>query len=148
MLKFEKPEQHIQFKQRIMRTTALIFLAVILTISVNGQSKNSLIYGNAVAKYKKMEITGTILTIIGGASFFAGSIMYRNLNDDHNSSDPPEDKVNTSRYIMFGGLGLMAAGIPLWAVGKAKEKHIRIDAGLVRFKGLSSATGIGLKVSF
>jgi hypothetical protein len=49
---------------------------------------------------------------------------------------------------MIGGLGLMAVGIPLWAIGKSKERHIRIDVELVKFKGLASANGIGLKIRF
>jgi hypothetical protein len=49
---------------------------------------------------------------------------------------------------MFGGLGLITVGIPLWAIGKSKERHIRIDAELVRFKGLASANGVGLKIRF
>jgi len=49
---------------------------------------------------------------------------------------------------MIGGLGLMSVGIPLWAIGKSKERHIRIDAELVKFKGLASANGIGVKIDF
>jgi hypothetical protein len=49
---------------------------------------------------------------------------------------------------MIGGLGLMSVGIPLWAIGKSKERHIRIDAELVKFKGLASANGVGLIIRF
>jgi hypothetical protein len=42
----------------------------------------------------------------------------------------------------------MAVGIPLWAIGKSRERHIRIEAELVRFKDFASANGIGLKIYF
>jgi hypothetical protein len=53
-----------------------------------------------------------------------------------------------ARTLMIGGLGLMAVGIPLWAIGKTKERHLKIEAELVRFKGIASANGIGLKIRF
>jgi hypothetical protein len=131
-----------------MKTTIAILLSLILTLSANAQSKNSMVYGNALKKYKKMEITGTVLTIIGGVALFTGNIMYRNIYNDHDKSEPPEEKVDMYRFMMYGGVGLMAVGIPLWAVGKAKERHIRIDAGLVRFKGVASANGVEFRIRF
>ena len=56
--------------------------------------------------------------------------------------------MNTYRDVMIGGLGLLAIGIPVWSAGKANERHIRIDAELVRFKGFASANGFGIKIRF
>ena len=89
---------------------------------------------------------GTILTAIGGAALFTGNIMYwKAYNHD---SNPAENKVKTSRTIMLGGLGFMAVGIPLWTTGKMKERQIRIEAQLIKFKGYSSANGVGLVLKF
>ena len=129
-----------------MKTLILVLLLAIFTVSVNAQSKSTLVFGNALVKYKKMEITGTVLTVIGGVALFTGNILYWKTYNDN--SEPSKDKVNTYRNVMFGGLGLMAVGIPLWAVGKSKERHITIEAELVKFKGLASANGIGLKIRF
>jgi len=95
-----------------------------------------------------MERTGTFLSIIGGVTLFAGNVMYWKLYNDNGTKEPPENKVDTYRYVMLGGLGLMAVGIPLWATGKVKERQIIINAELVKFKGLASVNGIGLKIRF
>jgi hypothetical protein len=131
-----------------MKALILVLLLAILTVIVNAQSENSLIFGNAVVKYKKMERVGTVLTVIGGVTFFVGNIMYWKIFNDYSNSEPPEDKVKTYSHVMLGGLGIMAVGIPLWAIGRTKVKHIKIEAELVRFKGLSSANGIGIKIRF
>jgi len=47
---------------------------------------------------------------------------------------------------MLGGVGLLAVGVPIWTIGRVKERHIEI--GLVRFNRLTSVNGIGLKISF
>jgi hypothetical protein len=107
-----------------------------------------MIYGNVLVKSEKMERAGTVITIIGGATLFTGNILYWKIYNDQSDGEPSKDKIKKYGNIMVGGLGLMAIGIPLWAIGKSKERHIRIDAQLVRFKGLASANGIGLKIRF
>ena len=79
---------------------------------------------------------------------FTGNILYWKSYNNHGNTHLAEDKVKTYRYVMLGGLGLMAVGIPLLTVGKLKERHITIEAELVKFKGLASVNGIGLKVKF
>jgi hypothetical protein len=49
---------------------------------------------------------------------------------------------------MLGGLGLIAAGIPLWSVGKANERHITIEATMVRFREYASVNGAGIRITF
>lgn len=131
-----------------MKSLILILLIAILTVSGNAQSKNTLIFGNALVRYKNMERTGTVLTVIGGATLFAGNIMYRKIYNDYANSEPPDGKVRTYRHVMLGGLGLMAVGIPLWAVGKSKERHIKIEVVLAKFNDLASVNTIGLKIRF
>ena len=58
-----------------MKAFILVILFVTISVSGNAQSKNSLIYGDAVAKYKKMEITGTVLMVVGGVTFFTGNFL-------------------------------------------------------------------------
>lgn len=125
-----------------MKNLLLVFLLVIFTIPGIGQSKNSLIFSNALEKDTKMVRAGTILTAIGGIALFTGNFMYwKAYNHDMN---PPENKVKTSRTIMLGGLGFMAVGIPLWTTGKIKERHIRIEAQLINLKEYSPASGKAL----
>lgn len=131
-----------------MKTLIFVFSLAIFSYSVNAQSNSSLIFGTAVAKYKKAEITGTVLTVVGGVALFTGNVLYWKSYNDHNDGEPQENKVKTYGGIILGGLGFMAVGIPIWAVAKSKERHITIEAELVRFKGLASANGIGLKIRF
>ena len=131
-----------------MKKLILIFLVAILTIQINAQSKGSIIYGDAVTKYKKMEITGTVLTAIGGAVFFTGNVLYWKAYNNHSIDEPVVSKIGTYKGIIYGGLGLMAVGIPVWSIAKSKERHISIDAQLVKFRGLASATGVGFKIRF
>jgi hypothetical protein len=130
-----------------MKIPLFVLMLAILTVSAEAQSKNTLVFGSAIVKYKNMQRIGTGLTIIGGAALFTGNILYWKTYNSGNNQNK-EDKANTYGHVMLGGLGLMAVGIPLWAIGKTKEKHIEIEADLVRFKGLASANGIGIKIRF
>ena len=131
-----------------MKILVVVLLFELLTFSVNAQTKNSLIFGNAMVKYKNMQKTGTVLTVIGGVALFTGNILYWKTYNDHGNTEPVGDNARTYGHVMLGGLGLMAVGIPLWAVGKTKERHITIEAQLIKFKGLASANGIGLRIRF
>ena len=130
-----------------MKIPVLVLMLSILTVSVEAQSKNTLVFGNALVKYKNMQKIGTGMTIIGGAALFTGNILYWKAYNNGNT-EHSDDKAKTYGNVMLGGLGLMAVGIPLWAIGKTKERHIIIEADLVRFKGLASANGVGLKIRF
>jgi hypothetical protein len=131
-----------------MKKLILVFLVAILTTQLNAQSKGSIIYGEAVTKYRKMEIAGTILTAIGGAAFFTGNVLYWKSYNNHSLDETVVSKAGTYKGIIYGGLGLMAVGIPVWSIAKSKERHISIDAQLVKFRGLASATGVGFKIRF
>jgi len=131
-----------------MKTSILVLVLSIFTISVNAQSKNSLVFGDVLLKYRNMERTGTIFTVVGGVALFTGNILYWKSYNNHGNTDPSENKVKTYSYVILGGLGLMAVGIPLWAIGKSRERHIRIEAELVKFKGFASADGVGIKINF
>lgn len=125
----------------------VIFL-MILTVSAGAQSRSSLVYGTALIKDQNMQKAGTVLIAIGGAALFTGNIMYWKIYNDYRSSEDPGKKVNTSVQLMVGGIGLMTVGIPLLVVGKSKERHLKIEAELVRYKSNVSANGIGLRISF
>jgi hypothetical protein len=131
-----------------MKKLILVFLVAIFTTQLNAQSKGSLIYGEAVTKYRTMEITGTVITAIGGAVFFTGNILYWKTYNNHSIDEPVGSKVGTYKGLIYGGLGLMAVGIPVWSIAKSKERRISIDAQIVRFKGLASANGIGFRIKF
>jgi hypothetical protein len=130
-----------------MKTSILFLLLLVFMVSLNAQTNGTMIFGTAQNKYQKMETIGTALTAIGGVALFTGTILFwKEYNDRTNES--PEPKTNTYRGIMIGGTGLMAVGIPLLTIGKTNLRHIEIEARLVKFKGLASANGIGLKVRF
>jgi hypothetical protein len=42
----------------------------------------------------------------------------------------------------------MAVGIPLFTIGKTREKDIRIEARVDSFRGTASIKGIGVKIRF
>jgi hypothetical protein len=130
-----------------MKMAILVLLLALLTTAVKAQTNNSLVFGNALVKYKNMERIGTGLTIVGGAALFTGNILYWETYNNDNKG-PTESKAKTYKTLMFAGLGLMAVGIPLWAIGKTKERQITIEASLVKFRGLASANGIGIKIRF
>jgi hypothetical protein len=129
---------------------AFIIVALLIAISVSGkaQSRSSLIYGDAVAKYKKMEITGTVLTVVGGVTLLTGNFLYWKSYNSQAEGDVQESKVKNSRNLMLAGIGIMAVGIPLWAIAKSNERHITLEAELVKYKGLAFANGIGIKIRF
>lgn len=131
---------------KFIKSIITLLLFTIFSFSVNAQSKNTVIFGDALLKDKRMERIGTVLTVVGGATLFTGNILY--WKSFNSNEEPSGNKVRVYRDVMFAGAGLMAVGIPLWAIGKSRERHIRIEAELVKFKGFSSANGIGLKVHF
>jgi hypothetical protein len=130
-----------------MKILFLFLLPAILSVSLNAQSKGTMIFGTAQNKYQKMERTGTIITAVGGVALFTGNILYwKAFNDRNNESPEPKTKIYGA--MMIGGVGLLAVGIPLLAIGKTTLRHIEIEARLVQFKGLASANGIGVNVKF
>jgi hypothetical protein len=130
-----------------MKKLILILLLSGFAFSVFAQSKSSMIFGEAIVKDKRMERIGTVLTVVGSGTLFTGNILYWRMFNDSGNIESSGGKV-AARTLMIGGLGLMAVGIPLWAIGKTKERHLKIEAELVRFKGIASANGIGLKIRF
>jgi hypothetical protein len=130
--------------KKLISICFLLFFAVI----GNAQVKSSLIFSNALVRDKNMERTGTVLIVIGGVALFAGNILYWKIYNDYGNKEPPKDKVDTYGHVILGGLGLMTVGIPLWAIGRVKERHIKIEAELVKFKGKASVNGIELKIRF
>ena len=130
--------------QRIISICFFLFFV----LSVNSQTKSPLTFGDALAKNRKMQRAGTVLTVVGGVTLFAGNVMYWKMYNENDNSEPPQDKVDTSVHLMLGGLGLMAVGIPLLTIGKTKERNIKIEARLDNIKGHASIQGIGLKIRF
>lgn len=133
------------------RTGKLIFTLLLLSIflfSVNAQTKSTMIFGDALLKDKRMERIGTVLTVVGGATLFTGNILYWKTYNNNGNNGPDATRVRSAGHIMLAGAGVMAVGIPLWAIGKSRERHIRIEVELVKFKSFASATGMQLKLKF
>ena len=131
-----------------MKRIASICFFILFVFSALAQTRSPVIFGDALVKGRKMQRAGTVLTVIGGVTLFAGNIMYWNIYNDDGNSDSQEEKVDTSVHVMLGGLGLMAVGIPLLVIGKTKERNIRIEAKLFNYKGNAPINGIGLKIRF
>jgi hypothetical protein len=129
-----------------MKKLIFVLLLTGFAFSVFAQSKSTMVFGEAIIKDKRMERIGTVLTVVGSCTLFAGNIMYWRMFNDNR--DSPGDKVATYRTLMIGGIGIMSVGIPLWAIGKTRERHLKIEADLIRFKGFSALNGIGLKIRF
>jgi hypothetical protein len=130
-----------------MKILLIVLMLAIFSVAAEAQTNNSLVFGKALVKYQNMERAGTVLTVLGGATLFTGNFLYWKIYNNRDA-EPSVSKAHTYRNVMFGGLGLMAIGIPLWSIGKANERHITIEARVVRFNGYASANGVGLKVRF
>jgi protein-S-isoprenylcysteine O-methyltransferase Ste14 len=131
-----------------MKFPLIVLMLVIFSISTEAQTNNSLVFGKAIVKYQTMEKAGTVLTALGGVALFTGNILYWKIYNNRNFEDSSIGKAHTYRNIMYGGLGLMAIGVPLWSIGRSNERHITIEARVVRFNGYVAANGVGLKVRF
>jgi hypothetical protein len=131
-----------------MKTSVLTLFLILFTIPVVSQTNNSIVFSTAQDKYQKIETAGVVLTAIGGGALLFGNIMYWKTYNNGNQTEPDEGNATTYKRIMFGGLGVMAVGIPLMVIGRTKLRHIEISASLIRYNGISSANGIGLSVRF
>jgi hypothetical protein len=131
-----------------MKKLIVILLLAIFSFSIYAQSKSFLIYRDALTKDRNMQKAGTVLIAVGGTALFLGNIMYWKVYNDYGNDDVPKGKVDRSVGIMVGGIGLMAVGIPLLTIGKSRERHLKIEAELIRFRSYASANGFGLKIRF
>ncbi len=123
-------------------------LLVICIFPARAQNQSSMVYSNALQKDQRLQTIGTIMTIVGGATLFAGNLMYRKVYNDYINTDVPQNKVTVAKDIMFGGAGLMVIGIPLLTIGRLKEQHLKIEAQVVRIKGYAYTGGVGIKLRF
>jgi hypothetical protein len=130
-----------------MKQLILFISIVLLTISLNAQTNSSMIFSDAHSKYQKMETAGTIMSAIGGVAVFTGTLFYRKIYNDQDEENPGT-KARIYKDIIIGGIGVMAVGIPLWAIGKSKLRHIEIEARVVNFKGYANASGLGISIRF
>jgi hypothetical protein len=130
-----------------MKQLILSLAIALLTLSLNAQTNDAMIFSSAQSKYQKIETAGTILTAIGGVAVFTGNILYWKIYNDPNQEDPGA-KAKKYKSMVLGGIGVMAVGIPLWAVGKSKLRHIEIEARLVNFRGYANANGLGINIRF
>ena len=131
-----------------MKTFVLLLSLLIISIPLKAQTKSSRVFSSTQKKYENLEKTGTVLTAAGGIALLYGNIMYWKIYNTSNHSEPNENKATTYKHLMIGALGVLAVGIPLWAIGRTKLKHIEIEARVVRFNNLASANGIGLRIMF
>jgi hypothetical protein len=131
-----------------MKLTVTVVIFTMISLCLGAQTNNSLVYSNAIAKYRTMETAGTFLTIAGGVTFFTGNYLYWKAYNHRDIEEPSAAKVRNSRNIIFGGLGLMAVGIPVWSIARKNERHITISASLVRFNGYATANGAGINIRF
>ncbi len=131
-----------------MKTVIIVILLVIMSLSLRAQQQSSLVYGNALKKTARLEKAGTVLTVVGGLTLFAGNLLYHKVYNDVGSESVSQKKADTARTIMFGGLGCMAVGIPVLTMGRTKERNLKIEAGVFKTGDDLYAGGIGLKFRF
>jgi hypothetical protein len=109
----------------------------------------------ALVKAKNKINTGVALTFAGVVAEIAGVVVYsKGLKEVDDSELGTGEiwsgfsKATTGILVMFGGLGLMGSGIPIWAVGATKKNKIEIELVKFRPPGSASAYGVGLKIRF
>jgi hypothetical protein len=130
-----------------MKRLILIISVALLAISMNAQTNGSMIFSTAQSKYQTMETAGTIMTAIGGVAIFTGNFFFWKTYNNPDEENPGA-KARKYKDIIIGGIGVIAAGIPLWAIGKSKLRRIEIEARLVNFRGYANAGGLGIKIRF
>ncbi|HKK42084.1 MAG TPA: hypothetical protein VJ963_06730 [Bacteroidales bacterium] len=131
-----------------MKTIIAVLLLAILSLSSRAQQQSSMVYSNALKKTMRLQKAGTVITLVGGLTLFTGSYMYHKAYDDAGSESVPKNKIDTARSIMFGGLGCLAVGVPVLTIGRTKERHLRIEAGIFKTGKEYYAGGIGVKFRF
>ncbi len=131
-----------------MKTIIAVLLLAILSLSSRAQQQSSMVYSNALKKTMKLQKAGTVLTIVGGLTLFTGSYMYHRAYDKAGSESVSQKKTDTARNFIYGGLGCLAVGVPVLTIGRTKERHLRIEAGIIKMPNEYYAGGIGLKFRF
>ncbi len=131
-----------------MKKIIAFLLLAILSLPSIAQQNSTLVYSNAIKKTLNLQKTGTALTVVGGLTLFVGNLMYHRAYNDAGSESVSQKKVSSARTVMFGGMGLMAVGIPLLTVGTVNERHLRIDAELRRAGNNFYAGGFAVRLRF
>lgn len=85
----------------------------------------------ALVKAEKTATTGGVLTILGGLSALIGGIIYTSSFENMfgggwNQFEDHLKSAGTGALVMDVGLGLTAAGIPVWIVGGKRKTEIKM----------------------
>jgi hypothetical protein len=140
-----------------MKNSICFLLLIFLSLTVKAQPYSSLNQDQlnfALKKANDKISTGVTLTLLGVVTGIIGVVTYSKgvkdlgLENDYDEFGNNAGKAITGLFVTLGGLGLMGAGIPIWATGAHKKNKIELE--LVRFKsqGSASINGIGLKIRF
>jgi hypothetical protein len=112
----------------------------LISIPIYGISKiEHEVYDPMKTRINTSKTIGIILAVIGCVTFAVSG--YTNMHTEEN-----DDLLLKSGQVMKYGIGIALVGITVWSIGKKDQKYV--EAGLVKFKGTTSANGIGLKVRF
>lgn len=138
----------------------ILFFILIFTIFSKNcdaqQNKDLEFYQRKVASYKKMKVTGQVLTaagpvmMIGGIALIATFISdensaYGNNNNVHSNGDGGELGTFLAGYaLVLLGAGSLGTGIPLWVIGNKKiEKYSKeLPKVSLEYKPLNASIGI------
>jgi hypothetical protein len=136
-----------------MKKLVSICLLVFFAFSVSAQKQSPLNQEQlnlALVKAKNMKGTGAVCTVIGAVATVTGFVMLSNSKRVYDPLFPNNIWYSHVDYegggVFLVGIGLLATGIPFWAIGGTKESHIEI--ALAGLKGSASINGIGFKVIF
>ena len=113
--------------------------------NVNKDS-DQLLYLEKVEKYRKMKITGTVLTVAGSVLLVVGTVTFINAPLTDGSDTSLEEGV----IGILAGQACLGAGIPLWIVGANNQRGYtkKLQQLTVRINSSPQARGLTLTYRF
>lgn len=134
----------------------LIFMVLALN-SVMAQEVDRQIYKDKLHTYQRMRNMGLTLSVIGGGSFLAGSILLGTLPNTYWDTtqgyvNPNQDKYDQqavqSMIFLSLGVGLLAGGLTMSHIGKRKATSYRKQLDNLSFGVVSVPGGQGLSLTY
>jgi hypothetical protein len=124
-----------------MKKLLFVLLTTMFSLSTNAQKADSLIYEQLKLtdiKTRNMAGTAVTMTLIGSLAITAGIII------DKKQSATINPIAGT--VVAEVGVCLFSIGVPLWIIQVSKMNAIEIE--MMRYKGYSQGSGVGLKIRF
>ncbi len=144
-------------REKTMNKLILICIVVFLSVASNAQENikpkleelNQDQLEHALKHASKTVNTGKILFAAGAGASTAGFILFvSGINDALGSDADTDVKIYGGSLFLVCGFVSTVIGVPVWISGSNKKKKISLELAKFNTPGLSSITGVGIKVRF